>query len=157
MSKNNTPDTNEELNAVKAEQESAASAPAAAKRGINKRNLKHGTMSIVLTLVFVAALVFVNVIVGLLSERFNTSADLSASGMYTIGEDTEEFLKGVGYDITITVLNNENDFEAQGTPYKQVNEILKKMELANPRISIDYLVLDQIRVFLPISSAKRLR
>ena len=154
MSNNNTPENSEELEvAVTAEETHAESAevsatentekPEKSKKGFNKRNFKHGTMSIVLTIVFVAALVFVNIIVGLLAERFNTTADLSSGGMYTISENTEAFIADVDHDIKITVLNNENDFEAMGAPYKQVNEILKKMEIANPRITTDYLVLNQ--------------
>ncbi|MGN0686884.1 MAG: Gldg family protein [Oscillospiraceae bacterium] len=141
---NNTPE-NEKLEAAA---ENTAGTNAAAKpeksgKAFNKRNFRHGTAAILLTVIFVAALVFVNVIVGVLSERFDTSADLSVSRMYTIGEETEQFIKDVDHDITITVLNSESDFEAQGTPYKQVNEILKKMSKANPRISIDYLVLNR--------------
>ena len=141
---NNTPE-NEKLEAA-AENTAgtnAADKPEKSGKAFNKRNFRHGTAAILLTVIFVAALVFVNVIVGVLSERFDTSADLSVSRMYTIGEETEQFIKDVDHDITITVLNSESDFEAQGTPYKQVNEILKKMSKANPRISIDYLVLNR--------------
>jgi len=148
MSKKNnvTPEAKEEIEVTVAEDKAEAATQktaTAAPRTFNKRNFKHGTMAIIMTVIFVAALVFVNIIVGLLSERFNTTADLSASGMYTIGEETENFLKGIDHDIRITVLNTENDFESQGAPYKQVNEILKKMEIANPRITIDYLLLNQ--------------
>lgn len=109
----------------------------------NIRNFKHGTFAVVFTLVFIGVLVLVNIIVGILSDRFNASADLSAGGMYTIDEKTEDFVKKLDHEITITVLNSESDYEAMGNVYKQVNEILKKMEVANDRITIDYLLLDQ--------------
>ncbi len=109
----------------------------------NIRNFKHGTFAVIFTLVFIGVLVLVNVIVGILSDRFNASADLSAGGMYTIDEKTENFVKELDHDITITLLNSESDYEAMGTVYKQVNEILKKMEVANDRITLDYLLLDQ--------------
>ncbi len=72
--------------AVEAVEETAK--PEKAKK-FNKRNFKHGTMSVILTVVFVAAVILVNVIVGLISERFDTDVDLSDSGMYTLEEDTE--------------------------------------------------------------------
>lgn len=109
----------------------------------NIRNFKHGTFAVIFTLVFIGVLVLVNVIVGILSDRFNASADLSAGGMYTIDEKTENFVKELDHDITITLLNSESDYEAMGTVYKQVNEILKKMKVANDRITLDYLLLDQ--------------
>ena len=92
MSKHNTPETNEELNVTVTPDETSVQEtaekteekkPSEKKRGssFNKRNFKRGTMAVVLTVIFAAALVFVNIIVGLLSERFNATADLSAGGM----------------------------------------------------------------------------
>ena len=141
-----------DLSEAVAEQEAEAQTAAekaesgSAKKGgfkINKRNLKHGTMSVVLTIVFIAAVVVFNVIVGIVSDRFDTNVDLTSSGVYTLEEVTEEYLRGVEKDITITVLNSESNYEALGDPYKQVNEILKKMQLANPQIRVEYKVLNQ--------------
>ncbi len=112
-------------------------------RKFNIRNFKRGTLAVVLTIVFIGVLILVNIIVGILSDRFNTSADLSTGGMYTIDEKTEDFVQKLEHDVVITVLNSESEFEAQGTVYKQVNEILKKLEIASEHISIDYLLLDQ--------------
>lgn len=126
--------------AVEAAQEAAK--PEKGKK-FNKRNFKHGTMSVILTIVFVAVVILVNVIVGLVSERFDTDVDLSDSGMYTLEEDTEAYIADVDKEVTITVLNSESNFEATGEPYKQVNELLKKMQLANPLIKLEYKLLDQ--------------
>ncbi len=112
-------------------------------RKFNICNFKRGTLAVVLTIVFIGVLILVNIIVGILSDRFNTSADLSTGGMYTIDEKTEDFVQKLEHDVVITVLNSESEFEAQGTVYKQVNEILKKLEIASEHISIDYLLLDQ--------------
>ncbi len=130
---------------VAAEEEKKAAAAKAAKpvKKFNIRNFKHGTLSVVLTLVFVGVLILVNVIVGMVSERFDTSADLSAGGMYTIDEKTENFVAELDHDVKITVLNSESNFEAMGTIFKQVNEIIKKLEVATEHITIDYLLLDQ--------------
>ncbi len=117
--------------------------PEKAKKQFNKRNFKHGTMSVILTIVFVAVIVLINVIVGIVSERFDTDVDLSSAGMYTLEEETEDYIKGVDKEVTITVLNSESNFEGLGDPYKQVNELLKKMQLANPLVTIEYKILDQ--------------
>lgn len=148
--KKNTPEAapeNEALTAEAASPEEAGSPEKESRpKSFNKRSFKYGTLSVVLTLVFVAVLVVFNVVVGLVSDRFNTSADLSDAGIYTIDEKTEDFISGLDTDITITVLNSETEFESiagMDKVYKQVNEILKNMQKANPRITIDYLVLDQ--------------
>lgn len=114
------------------------------KRTFNVRSFRHGTLSVVLTVLFVAAVVVLNVIVGLISERFDTTADLTDSGFYTMDEDTENYLKNtLSGDVNITVLATESDFEAQGTYFKQVNELLKKMNMASSHISLDYIDLNQ--------------
>lgn len=119
-------------------------ARAARKSKFNVRSFKHGTMSVVLTVVFIAAVVVVNVIVGLISERFDTTADLTDTGIYSLEEDTETYLtEQLTSDVTLTVLTPEIDFESQSSAYKQVNELLKKMEMASDHVTINYLDLDQ--------------
>ncbi len=129
--------------AAPAEAKATAEKPAKKKLSINKRNLKYGTLSVVLTVVFIAAIVLINVIVGIISERIDTSADLSDEGIYTISEETEGFMKGLDSDVKITVLNSESDFEALGQIYKQVNEMLKKIEMCSDHVTVNYLILDQ--------------
>lgn len=115
------------------------------KRGVkfNKRSFKYGTMSVVLTVVFIGALIAVNLIVGLLSERFDTTADLTDSGIYTLEESTQSFIASVDKDVTITVLNSEKSFESLGEMYKQVNELLKKIEMSGSHVKLNYIVLAQ--------------
>ncbi len=115
-----------------------------AKRKFNVRSFKHGSLSVVLTIVFIAAVVVVNIIVGLISERFDTAADLSGTGLYTLDETTENYLADtLNTDVTLTVLRTEKAFEEQSSPYKQVNEILKKMEMAGGHVKVNYLDPDQ--------------
>lgn len=114
------------------------------KRKFNVRSFKHGSLSVVLTIVFIAVVVVVNVIVGLISERFDTAADLTDTGLYTLDKTTENYLADtLNTDITVTVLRTEKDFEEQSSPYKQIHEILKKMEMTGGHIKVTYLDLDR--------------
>lgn len=114
------------------------------RKKFNARSFKHGTLSVILTILFIAAVVVVNVIVGMISERFDTTADLTDDGSYTLQEKTEKYLaEQLNGDVNITVLATEQDFEAQGTGYKQINELLKKMQMANSHITLNYLDLNQ--------------
>lgn len=117
--------------------------PAERKMKFNKRNFKHGTLAVVLTVLFVAAVVVLNVIVGLISDRFDTTADLSDTGIYTLDEATENYLDKLTMDVTVSVMNSETDFEGGGTYYKSVNELLKKMEMRNSKFHVQYLQIDQ--------------
>lgn len=115
-----------------------------AKKKFNVRSFRHGTLSVVFTVIFIAAVVVLNVIVGIISERIDTTADLTDTGFYTLDEDAENYLKEtLAGDVTLTVLASESDFEGQGTYYKQINEILKKMEMASDHVTLKYIDLNQ--------------
>lgn len=117
--------------------------PAARKHKFNKRNFKHGTLSVVFTVLFLAAVVVLNVIVNIVSDRFDTTADLSDTGIYTLDEETTGYLDKLTMDVTVSVMNSETDFEGGGTYYKSVNELLKKMAMQNDHFKVQYLQIDQ--------------
>ncbi|MCI5578037.1 MAG: GldG family protein, partial [Oscillospiraceae bacterium] len=114
------------------------------KKPLNKRKLKHGALSAALTVTVIAAVVVLNVIVGMVSDRVNTSADLTTAGIYSLDEQTKKYLDNtLNRDVTITVLNSQKSFDAQDSSYKQVSEILGKMQMESSHIKVDYLNIDQ--------------
>lgn len=117
--------------------------PAARKLKLNKRNFKHGTLAVVFTVIFLAAVVVLNVIVSMISDRIDTTADLSDTGIYTLDDETIAYLDDLTMDVTVSVMNSETDFEGGGTYYKSVNELLKKMEMHNGHFKVQYLKIDQ--------------
>lgn len=133
---------NTQQEAVKTDEQNAPQKPPRKKR-FNSRAARYGALSAAFTVIFIAAVVVLNVIVTLLSERFDTAADLTGNGVYTLDEMTEDYLKnGLSQDVTITVLSSEQNF-VQDQNFKQVSEILRKMSLAGPHIKVNYLDLDR--------------
>lgn len=128
---------------AKSEKEIQNGNPAARKHKLNKRSLKHGTMAVILTILFIAGVVVLNVIVSIISDRFDTTADLTDSGIYTLDEATVEYLADLKYDVTVSVMNSEKSFESGGTYYKSVNELLNKMAMENEHFKLQYLQIDQ--------------
>ena len=117
--------------------------PAARKHKFNKRSFKHGTLSVALTILFIAGVVVLNVIVGIISDRVDTTADLTDTGIYTLDEATVNYLGGLSMDVTVSVMNSEVNFEGGGTYYKSVNELLNKMAMENEHFKLQYLLIDQ--------------
>ena len=128
---------------AKPEKEIQNGNPAVRKHKLNKRSLKHGTMAVILTILFIAGVVVLNVIVSIISDRFDTTADLTDSGIYTLDEATVEYLADLKYDVTVSVMNSEKSFESGGTYYKSVNELLNKMAMENEHFKLQYLQIDQ--------------
>lgn len=117
--------------------------PKKEKRKINTRSLKHGSLSAAFTVIFIAAVVLVNVIVGVVSDRVGISADLTGGGLYTLDETTSGYLENrLDADVTVTVLNSEQTFK-QSQSTRQVSEILDRMKEKSSHIDIRYLNLDQ--------------
>jgi len=74
------------------------------KVGTNIRKLKYGSMAVV-TLVFVTAIVVIlNVIAGLLTERYPLKIDLTPDKRYELSEETINYLKSFEGDVEISVM-----------------------------------------------------
>lgn len=109
------------------------------KNIFRSRRFKHGTLATVMTAGFVALVVLVNVIVGLLVERFPLNIDLTDNQIFELSEESIDYLKGIDNEIEITVLAKELDFTAQNDYYNQANEIFKKYEKYGKNIKLSYV------------------
>lgn len=120
--------------------------PSKPSSGKGKR-LKHGALSVVFTVIFVAAIVLINIIFNMVLDRFDVSADLTDKSMYSIDQTTVDYLVGIDDSISIIVTAEETNFQNAGSYYKQVSEIVKAFSSANMKISASYLDLDENPAF----------
>lgn len=117
------------------------------------KRLRHGALSVVFTVIFVAAIVLVNIIFNMVSDRFDFSADLSDNGLYTIDSTTADYLSGIDDEISIIVAADESSFEnavlnTNSYQYgKQVSEIIKSFAGANSKIDFQFRDLDSNPAF----------
>lgn len=120
---------------------------------LNKKKFKYGGLSVLFTVIFVAAIILLNVVATMLLNRFNTKLDLTDEGLYTIGESSVKVLSSLGSDISIHVLSTEEEFIQVGDLYasslgvtldfNHINELLKKYDFESDRVSLDYIDLDK--------------
>ena len=113
-----------------------------AKKKTNVKQLKHGMMATVLTLVFVAAVVLVNVIATVIFERYPLTLDLTKEKKYSISEQSEEYVKSIDTDVTVTIFSPEDNFLALSDYTRQAVEVLKKFKQYNDRISYRFVDID---------------
>ena len=111
------------------------------KNPFRSKKFKRGTLSIVFTALFIAGVVLVNVILGLVLERFNVEADLTTGSIFTLGNETEEYIKGVDDDVTFYVTAERETLNNAGNNYKQTVEYLDKMTVLNSRFKVQYVNL----------------
>lgn len=67
---------------------------------MNKKILKNGSYSMAYTLILIAVVVVINLIVAEIPEKY-TQIDVSSQKLYTISDDTLEFLDELDQDVTI--------------------------------------------------------
>lgn len=112
-----------------------------------RRRFKYGALSVTFTIIFVAAIVLINIIFNMVLDRFDITADLTDNSMYSIDTATTDYIKGVDSKVTFTVTVEETDFENAGNYYKQVSEIVKTFAANNSNITAQYLDLDSNPAF----------
>lgn len=116
--------------------------PSKIKSFLKSRKAKHGTVAILLTVLFIVAAVLLNVVASVLTDKFPAlSADLTKSAVYEIRQTTAEYLKDLKKDVTIYVMMDEQTFESYDEYYVQANKLLRNMEQSSDKVTLRYIDL----------------
>lgn len=120
---------------------------AAEQEEIKSRKFKYGTLATVLTVIFIIAVILINIFAGYMTDRFVWEVDMTRERLFEISEDTKEVLADLNEPITITVLAEETAYrDAAPSNSGSVNllgniyEILQRYEtLAGGKITVRYI------------------
>lgn len=112
--------------------------PQKEKKPFNKKKLKYGTVATVITVVFIAVVVVINLIAGVLTERKDLKLDLTKEKYYEVSQDTIDYVQGLKTDVEIAVMAKESDFATSGTYMKMVIETLEKYQQYSDHVKIDF-------------------
>ena len=111
----------------------------------------------------IAAVILVNAIAGLLSERYpSMNIDLTASGLNTLSEEEKNYLATVDQDIQVYVVANEEKaredelYASYGISYSQVCNLLDRMQEWNHHIQVQYIDAEENPGFLNQYSQEQL-
>ena len=103
---------------------------------------KHGWLAILLTCLFIAAAIIVNVIAGVLADKFpQMNLDMTGTNMNALSENTIDFIKTIDQNVEITVLASEEDYKNNNQYFLQANTLLKQYPVYNDKIKINYVDL----------------
>lgn len=105
---------------------------------INKRKLKFGSFATGLTVLFIAAVVLINVVATMLFDRFPITLDLTDNSIYSVSEETLDYLATIDSAVDITVMATEDEFRSISDYTVQCAELLKKYEQHNANINVSY-------------------
>lgn len=108
---------------------------------LNKRSLRFGSYSFVLTVIVIAAAIILNAIVGATQIREVLKIDLTSNKLYSIGEKTDEVLKDLNEKVEIIGLFDES--KMTDSSYSQVIEFIKQYDTKSNMIDVKYVDPDK--------------
>ncbi|MDR0324668.1 MAG: GldG family protein [Oscillospiraceae bacterium] len=108
---------------------------------MNKKKLKYGGFSLLITLLFLTAIVLLNVFAGMLTERFFLKADLTETGLYSLSDKAAEVLSGVSETVDIIVLSEESLWHADSSGLRtRIIDILQNYSaVSGGRLRVQYV------------------
>ena len=110
------------------------------KLNINKKAIKFGALSTVITAAFLAAVIMVNLIATILVDRFNIRFDLTNEAIFTLDDKTKDILSKLETGVDIYVTLDEVYFtQSSDSRDKHVKYLLDEFELGSKgNISVTY-------------------
>lgn len=122
----------------------------------NTALLKKGGYSAAITAAVLAALIILNVLVSVLSDRIGLEFDMSSDKLNSITAENLEYIKGLKDGVTVTVCADEENFASQYMTeyakyyfntygnndlkyYKQTARLIESYRAANKNITVRYI------------------
>lgn len=135
--------TNKDVSTENSNKKDKKDKPKKDKKPLNTKKLKYGTLATVFTVIVVAIVVAINIIAQDVTERFDLTMDLTDNDIYTVSQDTIDYLKDLDQKVEITVLADESAFENNAIYFKQASEVIKKYALYSDNISISFIDMNK--------------
>lgn len=108
-------------------------------KNFGSRQFRLGAVSIAFSLLFITAVVLLNLITGYLTDKFMLKVDMTATGVYEISDQTRTMLAELKQDVTITVLSAREAYLVDQYT-AAVPEMLDRYEaLSGGRVSVRYI------------------
>jgi ABC-2 type transport system permease protein len=116
-----------------------------------RRNFLYGSLSTVITVCFIAAIVLVNFGLYQVFEIFPLKLDLTTQQSYAISSDTKKFLKTIKNDVQITVIDDGStftqDYFSSNSTLNPALQELKQYTQLNHQITLNFIDINKNPAF----------
>lgn len=104
------------------------------------KKTKRGGVALLLTIIFIAAVVGLNILATMLTNRESSlTVDFTANRVYKLTDNSLEQVKNINKDVTVYVLTDEANFESINDYYLQINKLLHEFEKNCDKITLKYI------------------
>ena len=97
---------------------------------ISKKHIKNGSYTMVMSVIFIAVVIVINMIVSTIPSKYS-EIDISSQKLYSIGDETKEMLKDLEKDVTIYQIAQS------GSKDENIANLLKKYEDESKHIKVE--------------------
>ena len=97
---------------------------------ISKKHIKNGSYTMVMSVIFIAVVIVINMIVSTIPSKYS-EIDISSQKLYSIGDETREMLKDLEKDVTIYQIAQS------GSEDENISNLLKKYEDESKHIKVE--------------------
>ena len=113
------------------------------KKFMKSRKARHGTIAMAITALVIVMVIVLNIIIGLLVNRFpDLELDLTSNSSFALQDDTIDYVSHLDSDVTVYILMEKDTFESQGTYFVQAQKMLNKMaSKSDGKMKIKYVDL----------------
>lgn len=106
---------------------------------LKTRRFKVGSLATAITIIVTAVIIVINLIVGQLTDKFSLSLDLTQNKIFSLTEQSIDFIKNLDKDVEIILLSEESTFVQTNDYFAQANSVLKKYDLNSEKIKLTYV------------------
>ncbi|MBQ9922763.1 MAG: GldG family protein [Clostridia bacterium] len=112
---------------------------------INTKKIKYNSLTTVSTALVLAVIILINVAVGLAGERFNLSLDLTEEQVFTLDQQTLDYLSELETPVELIIAGEEKSYSSSVSetnaisPLRYVYETLINYANENPNITVHYV------------------
>lgn len=107
---------------------------------MKNKNLKYGSLFLILSVLVIGITVLVNVLAAV--EKFDVKWDFSSNKMYSIGEQTKKVLSEINKDVQIVFLGDQKDLENYSDAGEMLVKVLGEYD-AYPKVTVKYVDPDK--------------
>ncbi len=97
---------------------------------ISKKHIKNGSYAMVMSVIFIAVVIIINMIVSTIPSKYS-EIDISSQKLYSIGDETKKMLKDLDKDVTIYQIVQS------GSEDEKITNLLKKYEDESKHIKVE--------------------
>ena len=97
---------------------------------ISKKHIKNGSYTMVMSVIFIAVVIVINMIVSMIPSKYS-EIDISSQKLYSIGDETKKMLKDLEKDVTIYQIAQS------GSEDENIANLLKKYEDESKHIKVE--------------------